>query len=153
MVLVELVVVMLLVVLEAVFASRTDVRRQRREELRLSIRALRKDLSDIEPQKEYARFIKTERQLNQAQEELEKVKMEKPAAWLGWWQLAAPCAVAAMAAAAGRGAALEAHWPVRWLSPGWTLTLFIACAFRVARLALQGALSAAGRHQERGGPQ
>jgi hypothetical protein len=90
MLLIELVVVVVLVVLEAVFASRTDVRRQKRDELRGNVVTLRKELANIEPQKEYARFIKTERQLNQAQEELEKVKMEKPAAWLGWWQLSAP---------------------------------------------------------------
>jgi hypothetical protein len=151
MLMIELAVVVVLVVLEAVFAARTDVRRQRRDELRGNVATLRKELADIEPQKEYARFIKAERQLNQAQEELEKVKMEKPAAWLGWWQLSAPFVVAAVAAAAGRGSALEVHWPA--LSPVWTLVCFILCAYRVTRLAVQGAISAVGRHQERAGPQ
>ncbi len=152
--LLELGVVAVLVVLEVVVASRTDVRRQRRDELRRNVARLRQALHAIEPQREYARFIRAERELLAAQEELDKVRAEEPAAWLSWWRLAAPAAVAAVAALAGRADKLAPHWPLGGLGAVWTLVLFVFSSFRVARLSLQGVLSAAGMHHERGaGPQ
>ena len=122
-------VVVLVVAVEQWLVWKSDVHRVRRRELRLSLRALRAELAGLDAQKEYARFVRAERAVSRASEELAGLAPREPL-WLANARLAAPAALAAAGAAAGRSCE-GPEWAPAWAG----YALFVVCAFRVARMA------------------
>ena len=151
MMLVVICCVVVIFVLLEFFPRRGSENRARRVQLKQQIADLRKELKEIEPQKEYARYIRTERRIKERNEELEACQSEQSPAWVVWrerWSNVAPFVVAVLLLQVGVGPPRWPHdvslWPLSsWLGQSHLVLqcVFVWGLFRVTRRLLGGVLA------------